>query len=211
MQDFNYLASNSFEITLELSCEKFPAVSTLPQFWKDNKKSLLEFIWKTHMGIKGVVKDSETGNAISNAIVWVRNATEGNVDPAIKHPVTTWITGDYFRPLVPGQYQVAVEADGYIVEVKSVNVTQKTLEERRPVMLNFVLKAEERLAQPLEMDPEVSFGQQVVEEEPQLQEPQAYSPYERALSPQEAEEFLKLVKQQQGRFQVPQHHRQIIN
>lgn len=45
MQDFNYLATNSFEITLELSCEKFPNGKQLPQLWKDNKKSLMEFMW----------------------------------------------------------------------------------------------------------------------------------------------------------------------
>lgn len=208
MQDFNYLASNSFEITLELSCEKFPAGNTLPTFWKDNKKSLLEFIWKAHMGIKGVVKDADTGKPISNAIVWVRNSTNGNRDAAIKHPVTTWITGDYFRPLVPGQYQVAVEADGYVVEVKSVNVTQKTVDERRPVVLNFELKAE---AQQMELDPEVSFGQQIAEEPSQEQEQSEYSPYEGALNAQEAEEFLKLVKAQNRLLAAPQRHPQFVN
>lgn len=48
MQDFNYLATNSFEITLELSCEKFPDPSTLPIYWKDNKKALLDFIKKVN-------------------------------------------------------------------------------------------------------------------------------------------------------------------
>uniref|UniRef100_A0A915EH50 Peptidase M14 carboxypeptidase A domain-containing protein n=1 Tax=Ditylenchus dipsaci TaxID=166011 RepID=A0A915EH50_9BILA len=210
MQDFNYLASNSFEITLELSCQKFPAGNTLPTLWKDNKKSLLEFIWKTHMGIKGIVKDADTGKPIPNAIVWVRNATNGNLDAAIKHPVTTWVTGDYFRPLVAGQYQVAVEADGYIVEVKSVNVTQKSVEERRPVVLNFQLKAQAQ--QPVEIDsPEVSFNQQVMEEPIQDQEQAEYSPYEGALNAQEAEEFLKLVKAQNRLMAAPQRHPQFVN
>lgn len=46
MQDFSYLASNAFEITLELACDKFPSGKRLPQFWEDNKKALIEFIWK---------------------------------------------------------------------------------------------------------------------------------------------------------------------
>lgn len=46
MQDFNYLATNAFEITLELSCEKFPAAENLPTLWDDNKNALLNFMWQ---------------------------------------------------------------------------------------------------------------------------------------------------------------------
>lgn len=46
MQDFNYLASNDFEITLELGCVKYPAADTLEQEWKDNLPALLNFIWQ---------------------------------------------------------------------------------------------------------------------------------------------------------------------
>lgn len=44
MQDFNYLATNTFEITLELSCEKFPPGTRLEQLWNDNKAALIDFI-----------------------------------------------------------------------------------------------------------------------------------------------------------------------
>lgn len=46
MQDFNYLASNDFEITLELGCDKYPPASKLQKEWNDNKEALLEFMWQ---------------------------------------------------------------------------------------------------------------------------------------------------------------------
>lgn len=49
MQDFNYLATNCFEITLEIGCEKFPRSWKLPMFWEDNKHALLQYmkqVWR---------------------------------------------------------------------------------------------------------------------------------------------------------------------
>lgn len=46
MQDFNYLASNALEVTLELGCDKYPTKDRLDDLWDENKKSLYEFIWQ---------------------------------------------------------------------------------------------------------------------------------------------------------------------
>lgn len=151
MQDFNYLATNTFELTLELGCDKFPSAKTLPGYWHDNRKSLIEFIRMSHVGIKGLVIDAGTGKPITNAMVWVRNITGENADEMgpIKHPVTTWVTGDYFRPLIAGSYQIAVDADGYEPQVMMVNITQASVNARKPLLINFALVPTfEQLEQP---------------------------------------------------------------
>lgn len=86
MQDFNYLATNAFEITLELGCEKYTPENELEKEWIRNKDALLAFIWKAHTGIKGIVSDDS--GFIQNAIISVVNIT-GSVPRPIRHDITT--------------------------------------------------------------------------------------------------------------------------
>lgn len=44
MQDYNYLNSNCFEITVEMSCNKYPYAKDLPRYWMENKNSLITFM-----------------------------------------------------------------------------------------------------------------------------------------------------------------------
>jgi len=44
MNDFSYLHTNCFEITVELSCDKFPHASELPAEWENNRESLLLYM-----------------------------------------------------------------------------------------------------------------------------------------------------------------------
>ena len=44
MQDYNYVHSNCFDITLELGCQKFPNATELPEYWRENKEALLNYI-----------------------------------------------------------------------------------------------------------------------------------------------------------------------
>jgi hypothetical protein len=52
MQDFNYLASNCFELTFEIGCRKFPPGKELPSLWKDNKNALINYMWQVEIRIR---------------------------------------------------------------------------------------------------------------------------------------------------------------
>lgn len=106
MQDFNYVFTNCFEITLELSCCKYPPKSELVAEWHKNKKSLLEYIKQTHIGIKGIVKDLN-GYPISNAEMYVQGVEE--------KPMKTTERGEFWRLLTPGTYNVRVIAFGWVL------------------------------------------------------------------------------------------------
>ena len=109
MQDWNYLKTNDFEITLELGCYKYPPHTQLKEYWDDNKEALIAFIERVHTGIKGFVIDKSTGEPINSGRT---NATI-EIDE-IHHTVVTGENGDYFRLLNPGDtYTVSAWAPGY--------------------------------------------------------------------------------------------------
>merc|ERR1711935_1134834 len=128
MQDFNYLSSNDFEITLELGCDKYPAASVLQQEWEDNKQSMLEFAWQAHLGFKGLVKDADTLQGIANALIHVRNITRiarsYRRSDDINHDIRSVHDGDYWRLLTPGEYEVIAMADGYEPLAKLIEVSE---------------------------------------------------------------------------------------
>lgn len=88
MQDFNYLASNDFELTFELGCEKYPSEKELSKEWENNRDALITFMWQSHIGIKGLVIDKETGYPIADVKISVYNMTEGQRD-YINHDIST--------------------------------------------------------------------------------------------------------------------------
>jgi len=173
MQDFNYLASNDFEITLELGCDKYPPASSLSGEWADNKKSLLEFIWAAHWGIKGVIRDSITGEGIGGATVHVRNITRmekyGRMDSDITHDVTSAIGGDYWRLLTDGEYELIVEAEGYEPMAKLVQVSNGHKEATR---VDFDLVADDK--EDAEDDDWMMYNDIISQQDPMLQDYQDY-------------------------------------
>ncbi|XP_071391256.1 probable carboxypeptidase X1 [Centroberyx affinis] len=113
MNDFSYLHTNCFEVTVELSCDKFPHASELPIEWENNRESLLIYMEQVHRGIKGVIRDKDTEAGIADAIIKVDD---------IDHHIRSVADGDYWRLLNPGEYQVTASAEGYYPSTRTCQV-----------------------------------------------------------------------------------------
>jgi hypothetical protein len=103
MQDWNYYFYDCMGMTIELG-DKWPAVSRLPQFWLENKESLLAYMEKVHTGIKGIVTDSQTGLPVEAYITVLETGTGVGTDSYL---------GDYYKVIFPGVYNLFVSAEGY--------------------------------------------------------------------------------------------------
>ncbi|CAL8327252.1 unnamed protein product [Lota lota] len=144
MQDFSYLHTNCFEVTVNLGCDQFPAEEDLANGWHENQEALLSFLEGAHRGIKGLVKD-EGGNGIKGARVSVRG---------VRHDVTTAEQGDYWRLLAPGVHILTAVAPGYTRAVKRVRLPAGM---RHAGRVDFVL-------QKTALDPNVTDPHRVEEE-----------------------------------------------
>uniref|UniRef100_A0A7N6BUP3 F5/8 type C domain-containing protein n=1 Tax=Anabas testudineus TaxID=64144 RepID=A0A7N6BUP3_ANATE len=126
MNDFSYLHTNCFEVTVELSCDKFPHASELPIEWENNKESLLVYMEQVHRGIKGVVRDKMTKQGLADAVIKVEDHD---------HDIRSAADGDYWRLLNPGEYKVVVWAEGYFPSVRHCHVGL----EPHPTICDFTL------------------------------------------------------------------------
>ena len=124
MQDYNYVTTNCFEITIEQGCTKFPYESELEEIWNDNEEALIAYIEEVHKGVKGFVFNDEC-DPIVNATITVTDRS---------HDVTTACYGDYWRLLVPGNYTLRATAPGYFLAEQNV-----TVPEGLAIQVNFTL------------------------------------------------------------------------
>ena len=104
MQDFNYEHSNCFDITLEVTCCKYPLRSTLVEEWYNNKEAMLTYLEAVHRGVKGLITDEKTGLPIANASVKIKG---------IEKTIYSTDQGEFWRLLKPGDYVMTVSAKGY--------------------------------------------------------------------------------------------------
>ncbi len=116
-QDYVTYFKNGREFTLELSADKFLDSQLLPQYWSYNYHSLLNYIQESLYGLRGIVTDANTGEAL-DAKVEVVNHDMDNSFVFSRMPI-----GDYHRYLKGGTYDVTFSKQGYISQTINIQVT----------------------------------------------------------------------------------------
>ncbi|KAA8537958.1 hypothetical protein F0562_027462 [Nyssa sinensis] len=106
MQDWNYIHAGCFELTLEISDNKWPAANELPTLWEFNKMSMLNLVASlVKTGIHGKIFSSDCGRPLHASV-----AIKG-INSTIK---ASHAFADYHRMLAPGQrYEVIATMPGY--------------------------------------------------------------------------------------------------
>jgi hypothetical protein len=129
-QDYVNYYLNSREITIEISAVKTVHPSYLDEYWHINKNALINYIGEVHRGLQGVVLDSETLEPISATVSVVNHDVDNSFVTTLPR------SGKFYRPIEPGKYTIAVNAEGYIATViEDVEITEMQSAELK-VLLN---------------------------------------------------------------------------
>ncbi|KAG5254971.1 carboxypeptidase [Salix suchowensis] len=129
MQDWNYIHAGCFELTLEISDNKWPNANEIPTLWEYNKMSLLNLaasLVKT--GIHGRIFSSDSGMPLPGSVM-------------IKGINYTVKAGkgfaDYHRLLAPGErYEVVATMPGYKPKTTRISLDEAAM------TLDFILDPE---------------------------------------------------------------------
>lgn len=107
MQDYNYVWFGCYEVTLEISCCKFPPAHELKKYWTDNQLSLVKFLAEAHRGVQGFVSDN-SGTPIEKASLKIKGRDVG---------FQTTKYGEFWRILLPGVYKLEVNLRFFYLKI----------------------------------------------------------------------------------------------
>ena len=118
-QDYANYFLHCREITIEISIDKVLSNEQLNNYWQYSNSSLFNLIQQVQYGLRGKVVDSFSQEPLHAKIVIEQH------DDLSQHSevYTRSSSGNYYRPILPGSYNVTVSAEGYIPQTHTVNVS----------------------------------------------------------------------------------------
>ena len=114
-QDYMNYFKYCREFTLELSDDKTPNPNDLPDLWDANYPSLINYMQQTLFGLRGIVKDSITGNPLKAKVEIQSHDSDSS------HVYSNLPIGNYHRHLYQGNYNITFSKNGY--HPKTINAS----------------------------------------------------------------------------------------
>ncbi len=129
-QDYMNYFHQCREATIEISNSFVPPASTLPNYWNYNKQALLNHIRESLYGIRGIVSDSLTSQALI-AKVFIQGH---DIDSS--HVYSSLPAGNFHRYLSPGIWSLTFSATAYHPKT----ISGVTVSDDSVTILNVVLQ-----------------------------------------------------------------------
>lgn len=119
MQDWSYVWHNDLQITVELSHQKWPNYSQIPQFYKDNRDSMIHYIKEIHRGsgFKFVRPD------VSGTVEIVKASSD-----AESLGVFTFSESEFYKVMPEGDYVFKVKEKNKAVKTINVRVEKDLIQ-----------------------------------------------------------------------------------
>lgn len=131
MQDYNYWRFGCMEVSMEISCCKYPKADQLSSLWQQNKKSMIEYLKAANTGVKGLVKFQD-GTVAKNATIRINSR-----QPYFK----TNEDGEFYRILLPGTYNLTVAFNCLSVYTTKIVITNSSVALQTNIVLPTSLKS----------------------------------------------------------------------
>lgn len=119
MQDWSYYWYNDLQVTIELSNRKWPVYADIPQFYKDNQKSLIQFLARIHQGYGLKFAEHETPKSVQVTQKITRNKK------IIKRVIGTFDIrhNEFYKVLPVGNFEFLITYQDGTTKVKQVIVS----------------------------------------------------------------------------------------
>jgi len=112
MQDFGYLNYGTIELTMEISCCKYPDENLLTSYWLSNRDAMIELLFQSQRGVQGLILNDLYQPIPFTQIMIDNRKPVVNVTPL----------GEFWRILLPGFYVFKVLYRGYEVYNQPIQI-----------------------------------------------------------------------------------------
>src|SRR5690606_20421288 len=99
MQDWSYHWYGDLQVTIELSHQKWPSYSTIPQYFRWNRNSMVRYMSRVHQGAGFKFSTPKAGRVQIESLSLFKAKNVGEF---------TFGDGEFYKVLEPGRYRFTV-------------------------------------------------------------------------------------------------------